>query len=249
MNSLEQELKKYAGRSALPKRLADRIRSKLNRLQQLYGINYDPTVLAFINSPSLYLQASNIPSITKFFRRHIDIFLGECGTNNFIFSKNNNTFVRAARKPFQICIDNPYSGKAESWARIDSESKRRKDHFKNGGGSKKSRFLGNLDFIRPLEFAAFNVGLGVLESDDTMKMYLGFRNPIGNSRQKIPQSYVCLECTRIPRRQQTAAKEPLKVHGYKVRIHGYPVEPNDIENDFRGLALKMNSIPVIDNLA
>jgi len=248
MNSLEQELRKYADKRALPSRLAARIRSKLNRLNQLYGITYDQTVLTFIDNPSLYLQSSDIPSLARFFGRHIDIWLGECGAEDFIFSKKDNAWIRAARKPFKIGIANPFSGKIESWARIDSESKRRKVHSQKIRKGDKSRFEGDLNFIKSIEFAAYNEGVGVLESDDTMKMYLGFKKPIGISRRGESQLFVCLECTRIPRRQQTNAKEPSKVYGYKVRVHGYPVGPQDIERDFRGMLLNVECIPVIELL-
>jgi len=186
-------------------------------------------------------------SLTIFFRRHIDIWISERGGYEIIFCKKGNMWIIAARQPYKIGLKNPYSGRVESWARLDSESKRRSDHFKNGGNPKKSRFNGNLTFIRHIEFAAFNKGIGVLESNDTIKMYLGFQKPIGFSRKGQSQSFVCVECTRIPRRQQTRAKVASKVYGYKVRIHGYPVGRKDIEDDFRGLEIDVGCIPVVEN--
>jgi len=247
MKSIEQEVRKYLGESKLPQNLAERVDSKWNRLHQLYGINYDSTVFALKACPSLYSQSKEIPSLARFFGRHVDIWIAESGGNEIIFCKKGNEWIIAARQPYKIGLTNPYSGRIESWARVDSESKRRNDHFKNGGNPRKSRFNGNLNFIRSIEFTAFNKGIGVLESNDTMKMYLGFQKPIGISRKDQNQSFVCVECTRIPRRQQTKAKIISKVYGYKVRIHGYPVGRKDIEDNFRGLGIGIGRVPVIEN--
>jgi len=247
MSSLEQEIGKHIGKKKLPKHLADRIRSKYKNLKQLYGITYDQTVLSFIDNPSLYLHAADIPSLAKFFGRHIDIWLNERGATDIVFSKKDNVWIRAARQDFKIGIMNPYSDKVESWSRVDSESKRRGDHYKSSRRKNKSKFNGCWAYIRQIEMPTYNKGIGVLEGPTKMKMYLGFKSPIGTSAKGESQLYMCLECERIPRRQMTNAKDPSKVYGYKMRIHGYPVGPKDIEDDFRGLQITIDSIPIIEN--
>ena len=245
MNSIEQNIRKFTGRSCLPNWLAERIHSKCKLLKHRYGINYDATVLSLISNPDLYLQLEDLPNLSSFFHRHIDIWLNECEKYDIIFSKIDNNWIPAARKPYTIALYNSQSDQVESWARLDSDSKRRPEHYKTSRNPEKSRFNGGLKFIRPIEFAAYNEGIGVLESRDKLKMYLGFTEPIGRSPSGVDQSYICLECTRVSRRQQTRAKDPLKVYGYKVCIHGYPVGSVDIANDFRRIEVDQGHIPII----
>ena len=245
MNSIEQDIISSLGKPRLPDNVAARLRSKLALLRDRYGINFDNTVLGFEKNPDLYKQIDGLPGLSIFFRRHIDIWLDVEGDDGLVFSKSENDWVPAARAPFRIALYNPASDKIESWSRIDSASKWRRDHYRDGGSPKKSIFDGNLSFIRPIEFAAFNNGLGLLESQNLMRMYLGFEDPIGKSSKGGVQKYICLECTRIRRRQKTKAKNPKNIHGYKIEIHGYPVGVSDIQKDFAGTDLDHSYVPIL----
>ena len=247
MNSIEQDIKRNLGKSRLPKNVANRIRSKLEILRGRYGINFDSTVIVLEKCPDLYKQLNGLPGLSTFFRRHIDIWLEYNGCSDLLFSKSNNCWVTAARVPNRIAVHNPESEKIESWSRIESVSKWRCDHFRDANAPKKSKFNGNLSYVLPIEFAAFNNGIGLLVKRDLMRIYLGFEEPIGKSAKGKLQKYICLECKRIRRRQNTKAKDPKKIYGFKVEIHGYPVSESDIRKDFKGISLKSSEIPIIPN--
>lgn len=252
MNSIEQDIVKSLGKSKLPDHVATRLRSKLAFLRDRYGINFNLTVLGFEKNPDLYKQIDDMPGLSTFFRRHIDIWLDIDGRYDLVFSKNENDWVPAVRTPFRIALYNPdhrdykdhqVTQKVESWSRIVSISKDRRDHYRDGGRPKKSRFDGNLSFIRSKEFSAFNNGIGLLVRPDVMRMYLEFEDSIGKSSNGVVQKFICLECVRVPRRRSTTAVNKKNVHGYKIEVHGYPVGTSDIDKDFSGIDLKLSDVP------
>ncbi len=246
MDSIEKLVKRYKDSDRLPDYLAARIKSKVNSVNSLYGINLDPTILSLENNPSLYNQREDLPAIKSFFHRPIDLWMDAAGEDDIVFSKKDNTWITAARTPYRIAIDNPYNDQVESWSRLVSLSKSRRDHFQNSSNPNKSKFLGNLKFIKPLEFATFNKGLGLLVSGNTMRLYAKFSKEIGKSKANRFLQYVCLECKRVRRREDTKSANPELVHGFKIEVHGYPVSQGDITKDFKGTSLTHSNVPSVE---
>ena len=247
MNSIERDIVKNLGETTLPKNIATRLESKFGNLRSWYGINFDNTILTLEDNPDLYNQFDELPGLSNFFRRHIDIWLEHEGQEGLVYSKKYQDWILAARKPLNMALYNPETDKVESWSRITSVSKFRKDHHLKAGSPKKSRFNGDYTYIKPIEYTAFNQGLGILVKQNLLRIYLGFESPIGKSRKGVPQKYICLECERVRRRQNTKAKVPKKVYGFKVNVHGYPVEAVDIKIDFRDTPLKIAMVPVVNS--
>jgi hypothetical protein len=245
MNSLEQDIRALRSKSKLPTHVSDRLLAKYHGIANRCGINFDATILGMTGSPNLYDQLDDIPSLSLFFRRHIDIWLELKGTDSIVYSKEEGAWLRVARESYRIALARTEIESAESWSRLTSISKTRSDHWSTSGKPKKSKFLGKFKYILPLETSAFNRGIGVLIRPNVMRMYGKFKTPIGRSPRGEDQEFICVECERVHRRQDTNAKNPEKVFGYKVRIHGYPMTEKDIEKDFRGTPLRYSDVPVV----
>jgi len=249
MNSIEQDIRLHRKNSALPSATTLRIQSKFDDLRDTYGIHFDPTILTISSCPALYSQLNSLPELKRFFRRTIDIWVEEKGCENIVYSQFKSKWTRLARLDDRIALFNPHTEIVESWSRIFSASKFRKDHYLSNRkkSKKKSTFNGNYDFIWQIEQAAFRKGIGLLVSANLIRLYIGYTNPIGQSRLKRDQNYVCLECERISRSQHTTGKGKKKQYGYKVIVHGYPVEVSDIQLDIASTPLKIGDIPILKN--
>jgi hypothetical protein len=247
MNSIKQDISKYRNESQLPDRVKFRIATKLRTLADRYNIRFDSTVLSIAKNPALPFQQGSSEAIANFFHRPIDIWLEEGEEREFIFSKAENDWIPAAKRPFSIAIFNLNSGRAESWSRLNSDSKWRNDHFQNGGSPKKSRFNGDLKFIKPLEFLTFNDGIGILKSSGTLWMYLRFTKPIGISAKGDDLTAMCVQCSRVRRSQNSKARNANSKYGYKVNLHGYPISISEITKAFSGMKIMADSVPEYDN--
>ncbi len=245
MNSIEQEIRKRVKAANLPNKIAFLLRRKHRNLKTLYDIDFDPTILSLVNNPSLYEQRDNIPGFDLFFRKSIDILLEHKGQNDIVFAKKQNKWIRAVQEKNKLVIENPGTKNIESWSKVKSISDTRRVHHKSSSSPDKSKFLGGFAFCEPLEFAAFNNGLGILVKPSVLRMYAGFDKVIGISKEKKPVKFICVECARIRRREDSNSEDPLKVHGFRVKMHGYPMSAKDLQADFVGTPLKQSLLPII----
>lgn len=245
MNSIEQDIKKNLGESKLPKDVALRLKRKMKNLKLMYGINFDNTIFSMEKNPLLYKQRDEIPGLSDFFRRDIDICIKRLGSNDIVYSKFHKSWVKAVQAPYRIAIDNPFTEKVESWSRISSISKSRTIHHSTSKNKNKSKFLGGVNYIQPLEISAFNNGIGLLLNTKLLRMYAGYDKDIGKSKDGKLQKYICVECERISRREDTNAVNTDKVFGYKLRIHGYPMSADDLAADFKDTPLKIDMLPML----
>jgi hypothetical protein len=232
MNSIEQDIRKSIGKASLPPDVASRLRRKFEKLKNIYGVNFDATVLSLISNPSLYKQRAEIPGFTYFFRRNIDICIEDLGSHKLIYAKEQKKWIRAVMAPKRISLENPFFNRNESWAKVYSISHVRKVHHSTSKSKDKSKFLGGFSYIEPLELLAYSNGLGLLLKPHLMRIYAKFDKDIGRSKKGTAQQYICVECERIRRSEDSKYSNPSKVRGFKVRIHGYPMTINELQDDF-----------------
>jgi hypothetical protein len=83
---------------------------------------------------------------------------------------------------------------------------------------------------------------------DKMQLYAHFENSIGKSRASNELTHVCLIAERIPRPPRIRNGRKHK-SGWMVRVHGYPVGPQDIARDLRRTEVVVPEISLPDSLA
>lgn len=233
MDSLERQVCRSRTAVRLPARIARRIDDKYDRHKTQYGTRIDELARSLKNSPALYDQRKTLSNLDLFFRPHHAIELESLTTpTEELWCVSKGHWVSIVRPPNRMLVRNPLSQKLESWGHVFSVSKTYV-HRKNGGRRGKSTFLGNYDFIKPLERLVFTHGHGILVAADKMQLYANFEIPIGKSSTGDKLTHVCLIVERIARPPRFRNGQKHK-SGWMVRIHGYPVGPQDIAIDLRG---------------
>lgn len=250
MAALEYEIRKWRKTGNRPNDISARIDRKYAMLRASYGINFDPIAMLLKNSPNIYDQIDGLPNLELFFRRPIEIVLSLAERSDKLWCRYNNCWLTVFRFPGRFLVDNLVSEKKESWSQFSSESEN--DHLVHHkiarGRPDKSKFDGNYKYIKPIELAVFDHGIGQLISKDTIRLYGEFEAPIGKSPIGDDISFACVEITRRmwpPTKRKTGE---IRKRGYLTRGHGYPVGLKDLERDLSESEVRIDQIPMIDNV-
>lgn len=248
MASLEQDIKNWLAIGEKPRNIAERIDRKYSLLEKSYNIHFDSTARSFSSSPELYKQVNEIEDLRLFFRRPIEIALAKLGRFEIIWCKERANWVRVARYPDRLLIDNPYTDQIESWARFasDSHDKYKVHHENSRDRRDKSKFLGGYPFIEPIELAILQNGIGELVSEDTMRLYGNSDRAIGKAASGKSVSYACLEIKRCPRTPKKLDSGKVRKTGNMLQGHAYPAGMVDLQRDFSSTGLQINAVPLLN---
>ena len=225
----------------------------------MYGIHLDPLAYALKTSPSLYDQIDLLPELQSFFRPHAAIAISTTTFKEVVWCSVHEPtrdqwiaseplgWVKAARYDDRLLIHNPLTDKAESWSRLSSDSRTYTVHWLRKRRPGKSYFLGNYDFIKPLERAVFNQGIGILSQIERMRLYAEFEEPIGKSEQGAELSHMCLEIVRKRRTPVVSASGRKRQTGHYVSVHGYPINIASLEQGLAGTPVDWGNVPRLAN--
>lgn len=248
MGSIKDEARKWRNADKHPAELTRKIDRKYVYLKNSYGIRFDPIAQSLRSYPGLYSQHREIPNLELFFRSPVEIAMSLNAIDGQLFCAKSGSSVPIVRFRDRILVDNPLTGRKESWSRLSSDTKSRHPvHHSSSRGRDKSLFYGNYDYIEPLELDVFHMGRGLLMTENKIQLYAEFESPIGESQRGVSQSFMCLVLDRKPRPPVKKNKrEPIKT-GYLSCMHGYPMGPSDLKDDLAGTGLRANRIPIIKN--
>ena len=258
MGNLEHEIRKRRGAAKLPGWLCDRIKAKCAHHERSYKKRLNSIAYSLMSQRSLYEQAADGPEVSLFFRSHVVIALSSSELTKELWCPKTEEgkdpgsaekpigWVKIARYQDRLLIKNPLSRNDESWARPSSHSKSRIRHHKTGGSNNASRFFGNYDFIKPLEYEVFNRGAGLLLTATKMRLYAEFEKPIGRSKKGDRLNHMCLEVTR-ERRPPVRTNGVTRKSGWMVCIHGYPVGIEDLKVYLSDTQLSAGLVPKLAN--
>ena len=259
MRSLEEEVRRHRRSNELPKEVCDRIDEKYTRHHEMYGVRLDPLAYTLKEEPRLYEQIDHLPELQRFFRPHVVIAISMATFDEVVWCSVHQPtkdqriasepfgWVRTVRYVDRLLMNNPLTNKTESWARPSSDSRTYTVHWLGRRRAGKSYFLGNYDFIKPLEHAVLNHGVGILFQSEKMKLYANFERPIGKSEQGAELSHMCLEIVRKRRTPLVSTSGQKRQTGYYISVHGYPIDIGGLERDLTGVPMTWRDIPQVEN--
>jgi|GEM_PF-4618153 hypothetical protein len=188
------------------------LQRKIKVIQEKIGIYQ-----YYIPSPSNTEEKMPIPNLECLiqdilFKPSYEIIFSLKKKRDIIFNKEKSEFLYTYRKKNKLLIDNPYSGKVQSWNSPQLANTNK--HVSKIPGA--SKITANRERV---EFAAFNEGVGyIYPGSPTNRLYLfcQFSEVIGISNG---------EDSRVLKLHVDRRKSG---RGYFSEIHGYPVGKQDL---------------------
>jgi hypothetical protein len=199
--------------------------SRLSQYNNIYQLQQWATLVG--NAPNQINTYLTDPDFLILVKRDIDIVHNFSQTTPSLYSRIHQITLNVDRYPTKMIFTNPHSvgyRSLQSWSRPKSISISYGHHLPSSRSRKKSKFQRGID-IKTIEYALFSDAYGILYNSDKIFLYGAFSSPIGKlpSPNNNTTKFVKMQVDRVRRLVGT---------GFRVEFHSYPIDQNQLQQDF-----------------